>query len=262
MTKYYLNAYLNDQLVGTLSQGQLVDIDDYIVNNKINNVGDLYNQIKSQLKDRIIGENLEFVIQYEHNKEIKTVPIIFNQELSYYRSCPSKEKFIYKKMCENDDFKKLFEYKFINHLVEMSVSSKIYKRVKAYFDNFNEKTFGSLYNSLAINSKSKNLDSKKFDTVSEYEEALETRTYKYKEQRNMFFYAYFFGKNLPKTNVLVSKLSKDKEKEMLNDYSMDEFEEQMKFDPNPDDGYRLYGKSVNYGEIDDETLNESNYRKL
>lgn len=253
MAKYYLNAMLNDKVFLTITSGKLNEIDKFIMDNNIQNVEQLYNYIKDSVPEGLNRDCIEFVIQYKYKGEVKQKQLLFKNELMNFRKCNNKSLYIYELLYKDKNFKNKFDSKYINRILIIRNEASILTYTRDYIQNFNFDTFDRLYYSLISRKKDIDLSNKTFENSEELEYALNQRKYSYTTERDMYFDAYFWGKKLPVSKIIVNTFIKE-----------DEFDEEMLYDQNPDT-YRLYGKKIEDIESEEileiEKLKKNNVKK-
>ena len=244
VAKYYLNAMLNDNVILTVASGKLNDIDKFMVDNDIQDIEKLYDFIKDDIKERLNGDCIEFIIQYKYNGEIKKKPVIFKKELLDFKNCKSKSSYIYDLLHKNKNFKNKFDSKYINRILIVKNESSILVSARDYLHNFSMDTFDRLYYSLISRKKEVDLSNQRFENSEELEYALNQRVFSYTMQRDMYFDVYFWNKQLPSVKIIVNNYKKE-----------DEFDEEMLHDQNPDK-YIVNGRTID----DTEEFDVHNYQ--
>lgn len=221
---------LNDEIILTITSGKLNEVDNFIINNNIHNVEELYDYISHNIEQKLRDDCIEFVIQYKYDGEIKTKPIVYKKELMNFRNCSNQADYIYKVLSKDTNFKEKFDTKYISELLNVNKKNSILTSASDYLHKFSYKTFSRLYNSLISRKKQTDLNNKVFETSEDLEYALNERKYSYTKQRNMYFDTYFWKQELPKTRLIVNNYEKE-----------DEFDDQMKNDINFSEGLRVNG---------------------
>lgn len=232
MAKYYLSAMLNGSPILTITSGKLKEIDDFIINNNFYNVESLFDYAKNYIDEELDNDDcIKFEIHYKNKGEIKTKPLFFEEELSdFYNS--NELEYIYDLLSNDSEFKTQFDIKYVNQLVTIKRDTPISTIAHDYLHDFNHKTFSKLYNSLVSKRREDNRIVRVYNNNEELEMGERERIYSYTKQRDMYFDAYFWGKDLPSNKIMIK----------IDEY-IDEFDDQMAHDPFPDQ-YRLYGKRI------------------
>ncbi len=230
VAKYYLNVMLNDNPILTITSGKLKEVDDFLIDNNICNVEQLYEHIKDNINEKLSNDILEFAIEYKYNGEIKTKPLIFKDELVVFKKCDTKADFIFQKLKKDKMFKKYFDRKYINKFIPMDKKTPIYYTAMDYIHNFNFKAFDSLYHSLMYKRVKSNLGNKKFTNAEDLENAMTDKKYSYTTDRDMYFTTYYFDKGLPERRLIVSNIEKPYE-----------LEEEIEYGVNATEGLRVNG---------------------
>lgn len=234
MAKYYLNVMLNDNPILTITSGKLNEIDNFIIDNDVCDVNNLYKLIENNIDENLSNDVLEFAIEYKYDGKIKTKPLIYKNELKEFRKCDAKADFIFQAIKRDKLFKDYFDKKYIDKFIPMEKKTPLYYSAKEYKYNFSFNAFNDLYHSLMYKKVKTNLVNKRYNNAEELDQAIHDKKYSYTTERDMYFTAYYFDKGFPERKITVSNIEKPYE-----------FEEEIEYGTNATEGLRINGISYN-----------------
>lgn len=230
MSKYYLNIYCSNGNCETLAKGSLEQIDDFIIENNIDSVNDLYeystNKISKHIKD-----NVQFKIEYKHKEQIKEKPILYRSSIKSFRKNDFISQDLHELIIKDSVFNKKFFAKYFKNILELDEVTPILKHISKYLKERSQANFNGFYYAYITKKKEKYQDNE-----SGCEEI--KVIYSYTKKRDLFEFMDTYQNGKADNRIFIKP--------------EDEFDELLFNDQNPDTGLIIPTVEERTVEIDEE----------